>query len=139
MVARRTVFRPLGWILAFFGHSPNTYISTPNFGTYLTKLVGTIRVTKKMSHIDNGPGPCRNYGKTAILHILHNLASCSECKKAIFLNAWQWIVTLSITLRFFFMGSTHPVATYIKSRRRNSKQVVLRNTLLYVSNMSQRS
>ena len=53
-------------------------------GPQSTKLVGTIRVTKKMSHIDNGPSPGRNYGETAILQILHILASFLECKTAIF-------------------------------------------------------
>ena len=31
-------------------------LSTPNFGPSLTKLVGTIRVTKKMTQNDNGSG-----------------------------------------------------------------------------------
>merc|ERR1712208_188533 len=53
-------------------------------GLQSTKLVGTIRVTKKMSHIDNGPSPGRNYGEAAILQILHILASFLECKTAIF-------------------------------------------------------
>ena len=60
------VFRPPGRNLAISGHSPNTYISTPNFETYLTKLVGTIRVTKKMTNFDYGDGPGRNYGETAV-------------------------------------------------------------------------
>ena len=66
LAARRAVFRPPGRNLAISGHSPNTYISTPNFETYLTKLVGTIRVTKKMTHNDNGAGPGRIYGETAV-------------------------------------------------------------------------
>ena len=43
-----SVFRPPGRILAFFGGGRNLYISTPNFEMYLTKLVGTIQVTKKL-------------------------------------------------------------------------------------------
>ena len=66
LAARRAVFRPPGRNLAISGHSPNTYISTPNFETYLTKLVGTIRVTKKMTNFDYGDGPGRNYGETAV-------------------------------------------------------------------------
>ena len=38
----------------------------PNFATYLTKLVGTMRVTKKMTNFDYGDGPGRNYGETAV-------------------------------------------------------------------------
>ena len=70
-------------------------------GPRSTKLVGTIRVTKKMTHIDNGPGPGRNYGETAILHILHILASFLECKTAIFSNRSLRVILLSITLNFF--------------------------------------
>ena len=44
-------------------------------GPQSTKLVGTIRVTKKMSHIDNGHSPGQNYGETAILQILHIFVS----------------------------------------------------------------
>ena len=66
LAARRAVFRPPGRILAVFGGGRNSYISTPNFETYLTKLVGTIRVTKKMTYFDYGDGPGRNYGETAV-------------------------------------------------------------------------
>ena len=37
-----------------------------------------------MTQIDNGPSPDRNYGKMAILQMLHILASFLECKTAIF-------------------------------------------------------
>ena len=47
LAARRAVFWPPGRILAVFGVGGLYYISTPNFEMYLTKLVGTIRVTKK--------------------------------------------------------------------------------------------
>ena len=43
--------------------------STPNFGPRSTKFVGTIQVSKKMTHIDNGGGPNRNYGETAVFAI----------------------------------------------------------------------
>ena len=66
LAARRAVFRPPGRILAVFGGGRNSYISTPNFEAYLTKLVGTIRVTKKMTNFDYGDGPGRNYGETAV-------------------------------------------------------------------------
>ena len=46
--------------------------STLNFGPRSTKLVGTIQVTKKMTYIDNGGGPNRNYGETAVFfHFFH--------------------------------------------------------------------
>ena len=67
-------------------------------GPRSTKLVGTIRLTKKMTHIDNGPSPGRNYGETAILHIL---ASFLECKTAIFSNRSLRVILLSITLKIF--------------------------------------
>jgi hypothetical protein len=65
LAARRAVFRPPGRILALFGSGRISKGSTLNFGPRSTKLVGTIRVTKKMTHTDNGPGPGRNYGETA--------------------------------------------------------------------------
>ena len=65
MAARRAVFRPPGRILALFGRYRLLGECTLNFGPRSTKLVGTIRVTKKMTHTDNGPGPGRNYGETA--------------------------------------------------------------------------
>ena len=65
LAARRAVFRPPGRILAIFGSGRISKGSTLNFGPRSTKLVGTIRVTKKITHTDNGPGPGRNYGETA--------------------------------------------------------------------------
>ena len=41
-------------------------ISTLNFGPFSTKLGGTVGAIKKMTQNDNGPGPGRNYGETAI-------------------------------------------------------------------------
>ena len=61
LAARRAVFWPPGRILAVFGVGGLYYISTPNFEMYLTKLVGTIRVTKKITHFDYGDGPGRFY------------------------------------------------------------------------------
>merc|ERR1719151_102535 len=49
-----------------FGSGRVFIASTPNFGPSLTKLVGTIRFTKKMTHNDNGAGPGRIYGETAV-------------------------------------------------------------------------
>ena len=37
-----------------------------NFGPWSTKIGGTVRATKKMTHIDNRPGPSRNYGETQL-------------------------------------------------------------------------
>ena len=65
MAARRAVFRPPGRILAFFRSCRLLGECTLNLGPRSTKLFGTIRVTKKMTHTDNGPGPGRNYGETA--------------------------------------------------------------------------
>ena len=56
---------------------------------------------QKITHIDNGPGPGRNYGETAILHILHILASFLQCKTAIFSNRLLCVILLSITLKNF--------------------------------------
>ena len=55
-----------GCFLAVPGHSPITSINTLNFGLFSTKLGGTVRAIKKMTQNDNGPGPSRNYGETAI-------------------------------------------------------------------------
>merc|ERR1712122_60870 len=38
--------------------------TTLNFGPISTKLGGIVRVIKKMTQKDNGPGPGRNYGET---------------------------------------------------------------------------
>ena len=64
--ARRAVFRPRLPKVALFGSGRVFIASTPNFGPSLTKLVGTIRVTKKMTHNDNGAGPGRIYGETVV-------------------------------------------------------------------------
>ena len=66
LAARRAVFRPRLPKVALFGSGRVFIASTPNFGPSLTKLVGTIRFTKKMTHNDNGPGPGRFYGETAV-------------------------------------------------------------------------
>ena len=64
--AWRAVFRPRLPKVALFGSGRVFIASTPNFGPSLTKLVGTIRFTKKMTHNDNGAGPGRIYGETAV-------------------------------------------------------------------------
>merc|ERR1711894_846686 len=66
LAARRAVFRPRLPKVALFGSGRVFIASTPNFGPILTKLVGTIRVTKKMTHNDNGAGPGQIYGETAV-------------------------------------------------------------------------
>ena len=54
--------------LVFLGH-PNSHVrraTTLNFGPISTKLGGIVRVIKKMTQKDNGPGPGRNYGETGV-------------------------------------------------------------------------
>ena len=75
LAARRAVFRPQGLILAILGQCPISIISTLNFGPWSTKLGGTIRATKKMTHIDNGHCHSRNYGETTIF---------TFCQKVVF-------------------------------------------------------
>ena len=70
LAARRAVFRPRLPKVALFGSGRVFIASTPNFGPSLTKLVGTIRFTKKMTHNDNGAGPGRIYGETAVFYVL---------------------------------------------------------------------
>ena len=50
--------------LAVFGHSHVRGATTLNFGPISTKLGGIVRVIKKMTQKDNGPGLGRNYGET---------------------------------------------------------------------------
>ena len=52
--------------LAVFGHSHVRRATTLNFGPISTKLGGIVRAIKKMTQKDNGPGPGRNYGETAV-------------------------------------------------------------------------
>ena len=52
--------------LAVLGLCHFTIISTPNFGSFSTKLSGTVRVIKKKTQNDDGPRPGRNYGETAV-------------------------------------------------------------------------
>ena len=52
--------------LAVFGHSHFRGATTLNFGPISTKLGGMVRVIKKMTQKDNGPGPGRNYGETGV-------------------------------------------------------------------------
>ena len=66
LASRRAVFRSPGRILAISGQSPIAIISTLNFGLWSTKLGETVRATKKMTHIDNGPGPGLKYWETAV-------------------------------------------------------------------------
>ena len=49
-----------------FGHRRVRGATTLNFGPISTKLGGTVRVIKKMTQKDNGPGPDRNYGETGV-------------------------------------------------------------------------
>ena len=53
--------------LAIFGHSHVRRATTLNFGPISTKLGGIVRVIKKMTQKDNGPGPGRNHGETGVL------------------------------------------------------------------------
>ena len=58
--------------LAVFGHSHVRGATTLNFGPISTKLGGIVRVIKKMTQKDNGPGPGRNYGETAAFMFSRN-------------------------------------------------------------------
>ena len=62
--------------------------STPNFGPRSTKLVGTVRVTKK-THIVNGGGPNRNYGETPIFAFYKRMRR-RRIAWEIFLFLWHW-------------------------------------------------
>ena len=53
-------------VLAVFGHSHVRGVPTLNFGPISTKLGGNVQAIKKMTQNDNGPGPGRNYGETAV-------------------------------------------------------------------------
>ena len=75
MAAPWAVFWPPGRILAILGQCPISIISTLNFGPWSTKLGGTIRATKKMTHIDNGHCHSRNYGETTVF---------TFCRKVVF-------------------------------------------------------
>ena len=52
--------------LAVFGHRRVRGATTLNFGPISTKLGGIVRVIKKMTQKDNGPGPGRSYGETGV-------------------------------------------------------------------------
>ena len=52
--------------LAVLGLWHDRGATTLNFGPISTKLGGTVRVIKKMTQKDNGPGPGRNYGETGV-------------------------------------------------------------------------
>ena len=78
-----------------------------------------IRVTKKMSHIDNGPSPGQNYGETAILQILHILASFLECKTPIFFKLFPKCQFAVYNAEFFFVTSYNPIAWVVKRAKLN--------------------
>ena len=67
LAARRAIFQPRGRILAILSQPPIAILSTLNFGP---------KTGRKMTHIDNGPGPGRNYGETTIDEEM--AASCSR-------------------------------------------------------------
>ena len=108
-------------------------------GLQSTKLVGTIRVTKKMSHIDNGPSPGQNYGETAILQILHILASFLECKTAIFFKLFPKRQFAVYNAEIFFVTSYNPFAWVVKRPRLNSKKGVMWDTLVDTRGSSEAS
>ena len=59
--------------MAISGHSHFAIISILNFGLLSTKLGGTVRAIKKMTHNDNGPDPDRTYGETAVFMFGHKV------------------------------------------------------------------
>ena len=60
------IFQGSPRFLAISGHSHFAIISTLNFGPRSTKLGGAVEAINKIIHNDNGPGPCCNYGETAV-------------------------------------------------------------------------
>ena len=83
------IFRGSPLFLAVPGHSPITIIITFNFGPFSTKLGGTVRVIKKMTQNDNGPGPGWNYRETAVF---------TFGRKVFF--GQKWVLTQKITQNF---------------------------------------
>ena len=115
-------------ILGIFGNLGGTKNGSSG-GPQSTKLVGIIRVTKKMSHIDNGPSPSRNYGETAILQILHIFVSFLECKTAIFFKLFPKC-QFTVYNGEIFLTSYNPFAWVVKRTKLNSKKGVMWDTLL---------
>ena len=116
-------------ILGAFGNLGGTKNGTSS-GLQSTKLVGTIRVTKKMSHIDNRPSPSRYYGETAILQILHIFVSFLECKTAILFKLFPKCQFTVYNAEIFFVTSYNPIAWVVKRTKLNSKKGVMWDTLL---------
>ena len=85
---------------------------------------------QKMSHIDNGPSPSRNYGETAILQILHIFVSFLECKTAIFFKLFPKRQFTVYNAEIFFVTSYNPIAWVVKRAKLNSKKGVLWDTLV---------
>ena len=83
-----------------------------------------------MSHIDNGPSPGQNYGETAILQILHILASFLECKTPIFFKLFPKRQFTVYNAEIFFVTSYNPIAWVVKRTKLNSKKGVMWDTLL---------
>ena len=71
------IFRGSTRFLAVSGHSHFAIISTLNFGPSSTKLGGIVWAI-------NGPGPCQNYGETAIFMFGRKVIFFSR-KKSVFL------------------------------------------------------
>ena len=61
--------------LAVFGHRRVRGATTLNFGPISTKLGGTVRVIKKMTQKDNGPGRGQNYGETGVFTFIDIMAA----------------------------------------------------------------
>ena len=62
------IFRGSPLFLALSSHSHVRGISTLIFGSFSTKLGGTVRAIKKMTQNDNGPGPGQNYGEADVFY-----------------------------------------------------------------------
>ena len=72
-----------------------------------------------MSHIDKGPSPGWNYGETAILQILHILASFLECKTAIFFKLFPKRQFTVYNAEKFFVTSYNLIAWVVKRAKLN--------------------
>ena len=64
------------------------------------KLGGTTRATKKMTLIDNGPCPCRNYGETAVFLFLPK--SRKQAQNAFFWKGYFFAQLCLVVARAWF-------------------------------------
>ena len=95
------------FFFAILGNSPIAIISTLNFGPQSTKLGGTVRAINKMTQNDNGPGPCRNYGETAVFMFGRKVVFG---QKTVF---FCWKTDIYLGEGYFFLVKFFPVVARI--------------------------